>query len=59
MLKKYVTKVNKTNYGAEYIVSRSNAGIVAKLFENEVPEIQDGTVVVDGQAKIMATKKVD
>ena len=45
-LKLYVTKVNKTNYGAEYIVSRSNAGIVAKLFENEVPEIQDGTVVV-------------
>lgn len=45
-IKLYVSKVNKTNYGAEYIVSRSNAGIVAKLFENEVPEIQDGTVEI-------------
>ena len=45
-IKLYIAKVNKTNYGAEIIVSRSNSGIVNKLFENEVPEIQDGTVEI-------------
>lgn len=50
-IKLYISKVNKTNYGAEYIVSRSNSGIVAKLFENEVPEIQDKTVEIKGVAR--------
>ena len=45
-IKLYVAKVNKTNYGPEIIVSRSNAGIVGKLFENEVPEIGEGIVEV-------------
>ncbi len=45
-IKLYVAKVNKTNYGPEIIVSRSNSGIVGRLFETEVPEIEDGTVVI-------------
>ncbi len=50
-IKLYIAKVNKTNYGAEIIVSRSNSGIVNKLFENEVPEIQDGTVEIKAIAR--------
>lgn len=45
-LKLYVAKVNKTNYGADIVLSRTNSGIVGKLFENEVPEIADGTVEI-------------
>ena len=47
-IKLYIAKVNKRNYGPEIIVSRSNSGIVGKLFESEVPEIADGTVEIKG-----------
>ena len=45
-LKVYVKKLRETAYGVQAIVSRSNAGFVKKLFELEVPEIQDGVVEV-------------
>ena len=32
--------------GAQVLVSRTSAGLVKRLFENEVPEIKAGTVVV-------------
>ncbi len=50
-LKLYIARVNKTNYGPQVIVSRSNSGIVEKLFENEVPEITDGTVEIKSIAR--------
>ena len=50
-IKLYIAKVNKRNYGPEVIVSRSNSGIVGKLFEAEVPEISDGTVEIKGIAR--------
>lgn len=50
-IKLYIAKVNKTNYGPQVIVSRSNSGIVGKLFENEVPEISDGTVEIKSIAR--------
>ena len=50
-IKLYIAKVNKRNYGPEIIVSRSNSGIVGKLFESEVPEITDGTVEIKGIAR--------
>ncbi len=50
-IKLYIAKVNKRNYGPEIIVSRSNSGIVGKLFESEVPEISDGTVEIKGIAR--------
>ena len=50
-IKLYIAKVNKRNYGPEIIVSRSNSGIVGKLFEAEVPEISDGTVEIKGIAR--------
>ena len=50
-IKLYIAKVNKRNNGPEIIVSRSNSGIVGKLFEAEVPEISDGTVEIKGIAR--------
>ena len=32
--------------GPQLFVSRANAGLVVYLFENEVPEIQEGTVKI-------------
>lgn len=45
-IKVYVKKLRETAYGVQAIVSRSNAGFVKKLFELEVPEIQDGVVEI-------------
>ena len=45
-IKVYVKKLRETAYGVQAIVSRSNAGFVKKLFELEVPEIQQGVVEI-------------
>ncbi len=45
-LKVYVKKLRETNYGVQAIVSRADARFVKKLFELEVPEIQDGVVEI-------------
>lgn len=45
-IKVYVKKLRETAYGVQAVVSRSNAGFVKKLFELEVPEIQDGVVEI-------------
>ena len=43
-MKFYVLEVNKTNKNPQILLSRSNAGLVKRLFEMEVPEIQEGIV---------------
>jgi N utilization substance protein A len=50
-LKVYVVSVEKTTKGPEIIVSRSHPNIVKKLFETEIPEIANGTVVIKGVAR--------
>jgi len=45
-IKVYVKKLRETARGVQAIVSRSCAGFVRKLFENEVPEIDSGIVVI-------------
>ncbi|NVY97034.1 transcription termination/antitermination protein NusA [Lactobacillus sp. DCY120] len=45
-LKVYVAKVENTTKGAQVFVSRTNPGLVKRLFEQEVPEIYDGTVEI-------------
>ena len=45
-VKVYVKKLRETARGVQAIVSRSNPGFVRKLFENEVPEITSGHVVI-------------
>jgi len=44
----YVKKLRETSRGVQAMVSRSNPGFVRKLFENEVPEISTGHVVIKG-----------
>ena len=45
-IKVYVRKLRETARGVQAIVSRSCPGFVKKLFENEVPEISTGHVVI-------------
>ena len=45
-IKVYVKKLRETASGVQAIVSRSNANFVKKLFELEVPEIQEGIVEI-------------
>jgi len=45
-IKVFVRRVKSGFKGAQVLVSRSAAGLVRKLFEEEVPEIKQGTVVI-------------
>ncbi|MDY3302840.1 MAG: transcription termination factor NusA [Clostridia bacterium] len=45
-LKVYVTEVKKTTKGPLVTVSRTRPALVAKIFEEEIPEIADGTVEI-------------
>ena len=45
-IKVYVVEVQKTNKGAQIIVSRSHPGLVKRLFESEVPEINEGIIEI-------------
>ena len=47
----YVKKVKNTGKAAQIMVSRTANGLVKRLFENEVPEIKQGVVVVKGVAR--------
>lgn len=46
-----IKSVEKTGKNAGVIVSRATPDLVVRLFEQEVPEIYDGTVVVKGCAR--------
>ena len=45
-IKVYVNKVEQTTKGPQIFVSRTHPGLLKRLFEQEVPEIYDGTVIV-------------
>ncbi len=45
-IKVFVTEVKKETKGPLVTLSRTHPGLVKRLFELEVPEIQDGTVVI-------------
>ena len=45
-IKVYVVDVKDTDRGARIMLSRTHPGIVKRLFEQEVPEIFDGTVEI-------------
>ena len=47
----YVKRVKNTGRLAQIVVSRTANGLVKRLFENEVPEIRQGIVVVKGVAR--------
>ena len=45
-IKVYITDVQKTTKGPQVFLSRSHPGLVKKLFEMEVPEIEEGLVEI-------------
>ena len=44
VIKAYVFEVKKTYKGPQVFLSRSHPGFIRRLFELEIPEIEDGTV---------------
>jgi N utilization substance protein A len=50
-IKVYVLEVRKTNKGPQVLVSRTHPGLVKRLFELEVPEIQSGIVQIKSIAR--------
>lgn len=50
-MKFYIMDVRKTMKGPQVYLSRSHPGLVKRLFELEVPEIQDGIVVIENLAR--------
>ncbi len=50
-IKVFVMEVNKESRGPLVTLSRSHAGLVRRMFELEIPEIQDGIVMVKGVAR--------
>lgn len=50
-IKVYITKVENTNKGPQVFVSRTDPGLLKRLFETEVPEIYDGTVEIRSVAR--------
>ena len=53
VIKVYVLEVKKEaeGRGPAVVLSRTHAGFVKRLFELEVPEIQDGTVIISSVAR--------
>lgn len=50
-IKVYVLEVKKTSKGPQILVSRTHPGLVKRLFELEVPEIQSGIVLIKSIAR--------
>ncbi len=47
----YVTKVNDDRRGPQIFVSRTAPELLKRLFEREVPELKDGTVLIENIAR--------
>ena len=58
-LKVYIMDVKKRPPRAAGILSRSHPGICKRLFELEVPEIEDGTVEIKGHCQRSRLKDQD
>lgn len=50
-IKVYVLEVLKTSKGPQVLVSRTHPGLIKRLFEFEVPEIQSGIVMIKSIAR--------
>src|SRR5438105_5690698 len=50
-LKAYIVEVRKTTKGPQIVVSRTHPGLLRKLFELEVPEVQEGIVEIKAVAR--------
>lgn len=47
----YISKVERTNKGATILASRTNPGLVKRLFERNIPEIYNGTIEIKSIAR--------
>ena len=50
-LKAYITEVRRGAKGPQIVVSRTHPGLLKRLFEMEVPEIEDGVVEIRAVAR--------
>lgn len=50
-IKVYIVDVKDTERGVKVMLSRTHPGLVKRLFENEVPEIYDGTIEIKAIAR--------
>jgi N utilization substance protein A len=50
-IKTFVVEVKKTTKGPQVLLSRTRTGLLKRLFELEVPEIQDGLVEIKSVAR--------
>lgn len=50
-IKVYVMEVNKEARGPLVTLSRAHSGLVRRMFELEIPEIQDGIVMIKGVSR--------
>lgn len=50
-VKAYILDVEKTQKGCTILLSRTHPNFLAKLFEQEVPEIQEGIIKIVGAAR--------
>lgn len=50
-IKTYIVEVRKSAKGPQIMVSRTHPGLLKRLFELEVPEIQDGVVEIKSVAR--------
>ena len=51
-IKAYVTKVNASQKSITVLLSRKHYGFVKRLFEVEIPELSDGTIILQGVARV-------
>ncbi len=52
----YIAEVKKGMKGAQIFISRTHPGFLRKLFENEVPEIQEGVIEIKSVAREAGTR---
>lgn len=50
-IKVYITKIESTPKGPFILASRKHYGFVKRLFESEIPELADGTLIMHGVAR--------
>lgn len=50
-IKVFISEVRDTPRGVQVIASRAHEGLVRELFELEVPEVLDGSVIIEGIAR--------
>ena len=50
-IKVYIKKIERTDKGAQLVLSRGSAEFIECLFRQEVPEIENGTVEIKGIAR--------